>query len=116
MHTNILPDESWWRAALALCLLAITGAHANEVNPGHLEEVVVTAPLPGAAAAEADVPVNVLRLSGHELAERSPWNLGQALGDIADGVTVNDIDAAVRALAADLGIDAHAHGIDEALL
>ena len=36
--------------------------------------------------------------------------------ELPAGVTVAAIDAAVRTLATELGIDAHAHGVDEALL
>mgnify|MGYP003336667842 CR=1 FL=1 len=79
-------------SAISMCLVASPALWATEADPRpeYLDDVVVTSPLPGALIEESAVPVNVQRLRGKDLSDRSPFNLAQALGDRAAGVSLSD--------------------------
>jgi outer membrane receptor protein involved in Fe transport len=80
------------RALLAVGTLAASvtvGAPAG-ASTGSLPDVVVTAPLPGADAAAAEVPANVQRLNADRFDRGRAHSVAEALSQLGASVTLND--------------------------
>lgn len=86
------------------CVVSVYGAD----RPGIVHRV---------ATLLAELHANITDLRTHVIGDAdAPVYTMLLETELPPGVTVDAVDAAVRALASELGIDAHAHGIDEALL